>query len=251
MEEDAIMAGGRSYTIVYEATKYRTASAKLNEDKIVIRIPANIGAAKAQEISQKLRDRILRKLSNGTFPVAKAEIAFEDKQLVKIGGQSFTIAVIASGSVRMPRAHMDGNNITITLPDRLSDTARRSAISRTVRLSLSYALAPVIEARVQELNSVHFGSKLGVIRLKDNVSNWGSCSKRNNINLDFRLLFAPREVMDAVILHELAHTHYRNHSKEFYRLLLNAMPDYKGHMRWLISNADKLKPDTFPSMPPM
>ena len=72
------------------------------------------------------------------------------------------------------------------------------------------------------------------------MSNWGSCSRSNNINLDFRLLFAPQEILDAVILHELAHTKHRNHSREYYSTLLPIMPDNKERLRWLRDNGHKL-----------
>ena len=62
---------------------------------------------------------------------------------------------------------------------------------------------------------------------------FGSCSSKRNINIAYRLLFAPREVFRYVCLHELAHLKEMNHSKRFWSLVAGAMPDYKGHEKWL------------------
>lgn len=64
------------------------------------------------------------------------------------------------------------------------------------------------------------GSPLyGRIALKDNKSNWGSCSAKGNINLNIRLHLLPPHLMDYIILHELCHLRHLNHGAEFYTLL--------------------------------
>ncbi|MBR5856677.1 MAG: M48 family metallopeptidase, partial [Bacteroidales bacterium] len=55
--------------------------------------------------------------------------------------------------------------------------------------------------------------------IKNNRSNWGSCSGKRNINLNLHLVALPNELMDFVIIHELCHLVHLNHSKEFHKLL--------------------------------
>ena len=57
------------------------------------------------------------------------------------------------------------------------------------------------------------------IAIKNNRTNWGSCSSKRNINLNMHLVNLPQELMDFVILHELCHLVYPNHGKEFHALL--------------------------------
>lgn len=56
---------------------------------------------------------------------------------------------------------------------------------------------------------------------------WGSCSARKNINLNYRLLFIDSQLVDYILLHELAHTVHLNHSSDFWLLVEQFMPDYK------------------------
>jgi len=58
---------------------------------------------------------------------------------------------------------------------------------------------------------------------------WASCSGRGTISLNFRLLFLPADLVDHVLLHELAHTRHLNHSQRFWRLLARLDPDWRGH----------------------
>ncbi len=65
---------------------------------------------------------------------------------------------------------------------------------------------------------------------------WGSCSEDNGLAFSFRLIMAPPDVIDYVIVHELAHIREKNHSIRFWQLVEDAMPEYKTHKRWLKDN---------------
>ena len=64
----------------------------------------------------------------------------------------------------------------------------------------------------------------------------GSCSERNRLAFSFRLIMAPPEVIDYVVVHELAHILQKNHSSKFWDLVLEVLPDYRMHRRWLRDN---------------
>ncbi|HIR63381.1 MAG TPA: DUF45 domain-containing protein [Candidatus Coprenecus avistercoris] len=59
----------------------------------------------------------------------------------------------------------------------------------------------------------------GRVTIKNNVSNWGSCSSKGNINLNIRLIILPEHLQDYVILHELCHLRHQNHGPQFHALL--------------------------------
>ena len=69
--------------------------------------------------------------------------------------------------------------------------------------------------------------------MKNQRTLWGSCSHRNNINLNVNLLRLPEELRDYVILHELVHTRHKNHSRAFWRDLDRFVGDAKGLQRHL------------------
>ena len=63
------------------------------------------------------------------------------------------------------------------------------------------------------------GFRYNRLFLKNNCSNWGSCSAKGNINLNITLVLLPQELSDYIILHELCHLKYPNHGREFHTLL--------------------------------
>ena len=66
---------------------------------------------------------------------------------------------------------------------------------------------------------------------------WGSCSANGGIRYTFRLVYAPVEVIEYVVVHELCHLKVRNHSKAFWREVENALPDYQKKRAWLKAHA--------------
>ena len=84
----------------------------------------------------------------------------------------------------------------------------------------------VLPERLAELAGVH-GFSYNKVFIKNNVSNWGSCSSKGNINLNLRLVTLPDDLRDYVILHELCHLKYLNHGKEFHALLETVCPGHR------------------------
>lgn len=65
------------------------------------------------------------------------------------------------------------------------------------------------------------------LRIKKMTSRWGSCSNKRNISLSYYLVKLPIELIDYVIIHELAHTKHPNHSKGFWKFMDECLPDVK------------------------
>jgi predicted metal-dependent hydrolase len=71
------------------------------------------------------------------------------------------------------------------------------------------------------------------IKITSARTRWGSCSSKNTLNFSWRLMLTPPEMIDYVIIHELAHTVHHNHSKRFWGLVEKILPDYKARRKQL------------------
>jgi predicted metal-dependent hydrolase len=133
-------------------------------------------------------------------------------------------------------ARLVGNAISIRLARRAGPSHQAQSIRTLLSRVVAGDFMPEISRRVHEWNRRTFNHAIKGVALKDNQSNWGSCSAQGNVNLSTRLLFAPDEVQDYVILHELAHLVELNHSERFWALVERYMPDYREKERWLKTN---------------
>lgn len=90
-----------------------------------------------------------------------------------------------------------------------------------------------ITKRMIELYSKRYDFRVKQVRITSAMTRWGSCTGKNNLNFTYRLSMAPLDVIEYVVVHELAHLKVRNHSQAYWQAVAGIMPDYKKHRQWL------------------
>jgi len=103
-----------------------------------------------------------------------------------------------------------------------SDEDRR----KNVESFLQKEAQAYIPKRVQELAKA-FGDRYTRVGITGAKSRWGSCSSKGHLNFTWRLMTLPPDLIEYVIVHELCHLSYMNHSRAFWDLVRSRMPDYQ------------------------
>ncbi len=158
--------------------------------------------------------------------------------LLTVGKRQYRLEVLVQDRATHT-ARLVGDTISIQLAAKATDSHRHRSIKTLLSRVVAGDFQTEIARRVQDWNDRTFRRPIKSINLKYNHSNWGSCSASNNLNLSTRLLFAPEDVQDYVILHELAHLVELNHSDRFWALVERYMPDYQEKEKWLKANRAK------------
>ena len=144
-------------------------------------------------------------------------------------GKEYTLMVKEGGSREVKEA---GDYIFMTVYDLWDFEDKRALLDRWYKSQATKIFAD----RFSYLRFTHkdlFGEPCK-LNIKKTVSTWGTCNVyKKIITLNFRLIYAPLELIDSVILHELCHLHFIHHDKDFYGLLATLDPLYKEHSKAL------------------
>ncbi len=98
--------------------------------------------------------------------------------------------------------------------------------------SLKIKAKKYIPNRVEEI-ARDFWLRYNKIKITSAKTRWGSCTSKRNLNFTYRLILTPKDVIDYVIIHELAHLKHMNHSESFWKKVWEMMPNYKKYEKWL------------------
>jgi len=76
--------------------------------------------------------------------------------------------------------------------------------------------------------------------IKKQKKRWGSCSSKDNLNFNWKIIMAPMTIVDYLVVHELTHLKHNNHSKEFWKTVESIIPDYEERLKWLKINGRQM-----------
>lgn len=129
----------------------------------------------------------------------------------------------------------------------VSDGTFRLASHHVEQTSIQRALETLYRRKAREWfenRADHYAAEMGVeyeaIEIRNQRTKWGSCSTSGTLGLNWRLLMAPPEIGDYVVVHELAHLLEQNHTDEFWSVVAEHDPDYEEHAQWLEENSATL-----------
>jgi len=241
MTKQEIDIDGEKYLLKVHIERRRDVSATLRGGNINVRLPAYLGKKdRARHIALAIEDlsKYIRQ-NPGLKPKPKSIRKFSDGEILKAGPDEYILEIRRNNS-RQSAAKLHGNVIRLSFAEGMDEAEACRHAEYLIGRCIAKKRHPEITALVQELNDKHFQKEIKSVRLKNNSSNWGSCSKTGNINLSTRLLLAPRDVLEYVIVHELAHLAEMNHSPKFWALVEQAVPDYKKKRQWLNKHGEEL-----------
>jgi predicted metal-dependent hydrolase len=112
-------------------------------------------------------------------------------------------------------------------PRHVSEVEARRAVRELVAMVIAEE-APELGVEVQR------------VQIRDQRSRWGSCSTRGTLSFNWRLVLAPFEVLDYIVVHELCHLRVPNHSRRFWKLVEARRPDWRAQRDWLYEHGPEL-----------
>lgn len=133
-----------------------------------------------------------------------------------------SVSQIEDGTIRLAAHHVNQTSIQQALERFYRRMARK-----------------LIEERVEQYAD-EMGVTYDTLEIRNQRTKWGSCSSSGTLGINWRLIMAPDEILEYVVIHELAHLEEENHGKAFWSLVSQFDPNYREHANWLDQNSAQL-----------
>ena len=212
-------------TIEYTLVHTSSVSVRIrvpHPDSVVVSAPKQLSLKEVDAVVLRHFDEIVRILSD------MHNSALKNGGVLLIEGRPHKVEFVTGKD----GVYFDENIIRVSLMD-TNDTERaRSLVKNTLSKLALEKIKAAIEKYLPEI-----GGSVNKITIRDQRTRWGSCSRRGNLNFNWKLILAPHECLEYVVIHELCHLHEFNHSPAFWRLVENRMKDYKVWKDYLSKNA--------------
>jgi predicted metal-dependent hydrolase len=220
---------------------------KINEHIVPINISSNKKAKryilKADHVSRQIKlttptrycdsqiEEFITAKQNWIWQQYKAlneKITFQNGLTIPILGKEYKITYLANGEK------------PIELVDNMLLVSGRESLLPT---KIKHFLQQHIKSEIITLvnaKSKATGENYSKITLKEMKSRWGSCNSKRTLCFCWRIVFAPQEVLDYLVAHEVAHLTHMNHSPQFWQLVAQLNNDCMKNRNWLKKNGSQL-----------
>ena len=187
--------------------------------RLIVRAPLRCSENRIHAFLQEKEGWIVRKIAEKKGAGIQLPPANLNGYTFMLLGRTCKIYVVDTQTVGY-----DAENCVLYLPAKNSQDRLVKWLKENAKRILTKATAQVAARMGLTYQSVGVTSARG---------RWGSCSGKNDIHFSFRLIYAPKEVIEYVIAHELAHTKHHDHSKAFWTEVATHVPDWKEKRAWL------------------
>ena len=213
--------------------KRKTVSIQVNPHGIKVRSSYWLTKYELKQFLLKNELWIKQKVNEQKSKV-KTKLDLIDNQEMLLGGKRFILKVT---SEIIPKPKIENNHLYLSNhPDIVKSFGTpRKQIQIIVK---EYAYNLLLE-KTKSFSLIMSVNPIS-IKIKDYRSRWGSCSFKGDISYNWKIIFAPIEVIEYLIIHELSHLIFFNHSKEFWLKVEEFQPNFKNYRKWLKNNSYKL-----------
>ena len=219
---------------VIRSARRKRLSIEVCHSGVIARAPARMRHATIQQFLEAKSNWIRNSLAH--LPEQAAPLQLIDDCPLLVLGETYRL-VITKGR----KAVFINANEQIVVPISISHLAPEITLKTKLTKWYKKVALQHLELRVKNrMASMLPGVSIPKIKVRDYKRRWGSCDHKGELSFNWRIVMAPPAVLDYVVIHEIAHLKEFNHSKRFWKIVEQQMPDWKIHQTWLSENGSHL-----------
>ena len=212
--------------------RIRTVSFLVKNQELIISVPKFISNTEIDRLILSKINWINKKLSSEKLNTPLIAKSFVNGEKLMFFGKNYSLKLEASCFTNVV---LDLNNIIVSSMD-INNQDKVKNIIRNWYIVESKKYLIKTNSYYEKL----IGVSVSKLLFGEYKSKWGSCNSNKIVSYDWRIIMAPLEVIHYLVIHELCHIIYPNHSKYFWMHVEKYMKDYKVHRKWLKLNSKKL-----------
>jgi predicted metal-dependent hydrolase len=221
------------------STRARRLTVTLDRGEVKVSVPRGVPREQVDNFLRDKQDWICRHWQWQRQQALQYRKVYETGQEFSYRGLSLTISV--EKHVRKTiRVSLQRDKLVINLPGNILGERRPEFVREAVVFWYKNQARRLFREKLD-----YFAARMGVaykdFRLKEQKTKWGSCSSLGNINLNWKVIMAPEFVIDYLIIHELAHLRYLNHSQDFWDTVAAHLKDFRQGKKWLKEHGRELE----------
>lgn len=210
-----------SKIIEYEIvrSKIKNLYIHVRDNKVIVKAPIKMKQSEIEDIVDRKKKWIYEKINQNVVE------NYKDGNTVKILGKDFLLQVQFLKDIK-PILELNESDVVISLPLERKNKDNTQIIKDLIN-NLYMKIAEKEVAMAMMVVTRIVGIKPNKYRIKRLKTAWGTCTQNKNITINSELMKYDRQVIQYVVLHEICHLKYMNHSKEFWNMVEKYMKDYK------------------------
>jgi hypothetical protein len=219
---------------VIRTRRRKSAEIRICDGSVSVRAPEFMSDAQIDAFLHSRHAWIMKKLALQKHMKPRGMRAYGSGEMFTYLGRIYLLHVVDGGFAPV---ELKGGNLRVTVPggSGRGDLVRNSLI-RWYKQQAREILGQKVERFSPEVGA--YPEKVEIRYFK---ACWGSCNSNGVVKFNWRIVLAPEEMIDYVVVHELCHLLQLNHSRAYWQEVERIMPDYRGRREWFKSNGWRLQ----------
>ncbi len=213
-------------TIAYTVSKAKVKNIyiSIQDGEVVVKAPWYVTANEIQSVVENKRKWIMNALEKYSVSPRRTK-EYSEGETYQILGKSYVLSIYYQ-ITNKAELKVDNGAIDIILPLDYAERDNTELIKKLIDKMYYMIAEKEVEVSMEKMRKL-VGLAPEEYRIKKTKSLWGSCSSNRKITINQNLMMYSRKAIDYVVLHEICHLKYMNHSKKFWEMVATYMPDYK------------------------
>ena len=217
---------------IKRTNRLKTISLQVKNQEVVLSVPRFVSDGEIDNIIERKINWINNKLAIEKTNSLDMKRKYENGDKFLYFGSEYSLIIKDSNK---DNVYLYKNNIIVEVNNNFNATYIRNILKTWyISESKKYLI------KTNSYYEILIGVEANKLLFGKYKSKWGSCNSKKIISYDWRIIMAPLEVIHYLIIHELCHIKYLNHSNNFWNTVEKYMANYKLQKQWLKTNSNKL-----------